>query len=159
MQERLEKTTEKGTTIKTLGGGSICTRYGNYRFSLGPTEENEFAEINCIGMDELTTEFRRYSLEEISQEYRNSCKEGKPEPVPKYTGGGKVGLLLGLKNPRLHPVLIKTLDSGVAVYKSPFKDVFGSCIIFAGPHKAFTKGNKNITNEVSLAIHHMATAE
>ena len=110
-------------------------------------------------MDELTTEFRRYSLEEISQEYRNSCKEGKPEPVPKYTGGGKVGLLLGLKNPRLHPVLIKTLDSGVAVYKSPFKDVFGSCIIFAGPHKAFTKGNKNITNEVSLAIYHMATAE
>ena len=159
VKERLEKTSEKETTIKTLGGGSICTRYGNYRFSLGPTEENEFAEINCIGMDELTTEFRKYSLEEISQEYRNSCKEGKPEPVPKYTGGGKVGLLLGLKNPRLHPVLIKTLDSGVAVYKSPFKDIFGSRIIFAGPHKAFTKGNKNITNEVSLAIHHMATAE
>ena len=67
--------------------------------------------------------------------------------------------MLGLKNPSLHPVLIKTLDSGVAVYKSPFKDVFGSCIIFAGPHKAFTKGNKNITNEVSLAIYHMATAE
>lgn len=43
------------------------------RFSLGPTEENEFAEINCIGMNELTTEFRRYNLEEISQEYRNSC--------------------------------------------------------------------------------------
>ena len=103
VKERLEKTSEKETTIKTLGGGSICTRYGNYRFSLGPTEENEFAEINCIGMDELTTEFRKYSLEEISQEYRNSCKEGKPEPVPKYTGGGESRTITRTKKPQVTP--------------------------------------------------------
>ena len=103
IKERLEKTSEKETTIKTIGGGSICTRYGNYRFSLGPTEENEFAEINCIGMNELTTEFRRYNLEEISQEYRNSCKEGKPLKLYQNMLGGKSRTISRTKKPQVAP--------------------------------------------------------
>ncbi len=46
-----------------------------------------------------------------------------------------------IKNTNLDPVLIKVLPSGVAVYLSPFKDVYGSRIIFAGPHKSFTRAN------------------
>ena len=59
--------------------------------------------------------------------------------LPKTVGGSKVHLLLGIKNTKIQPVLIKVLPSGVSVYLSPFKDVQGSRIIYAGPIKCFTR--------------------
>lgn len=35
--------------------------------------------------------------------------------------------------------MIKRLPSGIAVYGSPFKDVYGSRIIFAGQHRLFSE--------------------
>jgi len=49
-------------------------------------------------------------------------------------------------------VLIKVLPSGVAGYLSPFKDVYGSRLIFAGPHRSFTKGNDEKYSEMSNAV-------
>ena len=69
-------------------------------------------------------------------------------------GGSKVHLLLGIKNTNLDPVWIKTLPSGVAVYQSVFKDIWGSDLIFAGPHKTFTEVNKTSNiNHVIFGIH------
>ena len=56
----------------------------------------------------------------------------------KTVGGSKVHLLLGVKNTRIQPELIRVISSEVGVYLSPFKDVWGSRIIFAGPSKVFT---------------------
>jgi len=67
-------------------------------------------------------------------------------------GGSKVHLLLGIKNTNLDPVLIKVLPSGVAVYLSPFKDVYGSRLIFAGPHRSFTRRNDENYSEMSNAV-------
>ena len=66
-------------------------------------------------------------------------------------GGAKVHLLLGVKNTRIQPVFIKVLLSGVVVYLSPFKDVWGSRIIFAGPSKVFTRANKDQQRESNQA--------
>ena len=55
--------------------------------------------------------------------------------LPETVGGTEVHLLLGIKNTRIQPVLIRVLPSGMGVYLSPFKDVWGSRIIFAGPSK------------------------
>ena len=63
--------------------------------------------------------------------------------LPKTVGGTKVHLLLGVKNTLIQPVLIRVLPSGVGVYLSPFKDVGGSRIIFAGLSKVFTQANKD----------------
>ena len=57
-------------------------------------------------------------------------------------------MLLGIKNTNLDPVLIKVLPSGIAVYLSPFEDIYGSRLIFAGPHKSFTKGNDGKHSEM-----------
>ena len=57
-------------------------------------------------------------------------------------GDSDAHLLLGIKNTNLDPVWIKTLPSGVAVYRSVFRDIWGSNLIFAGPHKTFTNVNK-----------------
>ena len=58
--------------------------------------------------------------------------------MPKHVGGSRVHLLLGIKNTNLDPVMIKRLPSGIVVYRSPFIDIYGSRIIFAGPHKSFS---------------------
>ena len=68
--------------------------------------------------------------------------------------GSRVRLLLRIKNTNLDLVWIKILPSGVAVYQSVFKDILGSDLIFAGPHKSFFNGNKSSNaNNVVFGIH------
>ena len=76
---------------------------------------------------------------------------GWSDILPPKVGGSKVHLLIGIKNAKLTPILERVLDSGVAVFSSPFTDIFGSNKIFAGPHKCFTSGNKGLK---SHAVYH-----
>ena len=71
-------------------------------------------------------------MEEIGQELKSTANfTEKNYILPKTVGGTKVHLLLGVKNTHIQP-------SGVGVYLSPFKDVGGSRIKFAGRSKVFT---------------------
>ena len=95
---------------------------------MGPDEDNKFHELRCIGIEDITTEFRKYDLIDIIKEYKGTLNKDESNiPLPKYVGGGKVNLLIGIKNTNLVPILIKTLKSGVGVYKSPFRDILGFC--------------------------------
>ena len=88
-----------------------------------------------------TAGFGKYNLEEIGQEFRATATSTSTEMdycLPETVGGTKVHLLLGSKNTRIQPVLIRVLPSGVRVYLSPFKYVWSSRIIFAGQSKIFT---------------------
>ena len=58
-----------------------------------------------------------------------------------------------MKNTRIQPVLLWVLPSGVGVYLSPFKDVGGSRIIFAGPSKFFTEANKDQQRQTIHAVY------
>jgi len=136
-----------------VGGSKVRSNHGTFRFNLGPGERGEYHEVVCVGMDDVTGGFGTYDLKEICQEYLEQAKdEEKDLTLPEKVGGSKVHLLLGIKNTNLDPVLIKVLPSGVAVYLSPFKDVFGSRIIFAGPHKSFTRTNDEKYPEMSNAV-------
>ena len=157
VQENLQVISKKPTNLTVVGGTSIRTEYGTYRFALGPTDKDEFHEINCQGMDNVTTRFRKYDLQDICTEYNQHVSI--PEPLPKYAAGSEVHLLLGIKNTHLDPVLITILPSGVGVYRSPFKDIWGSRIIFAGPHASFTKANGNLRTDLSHAIFHAREQE
>ena len=69
-------------------------------------------------------------------------------------GCSKVYLLLEIKNTNLDLFWSKTLPRVVAVYQSVFKDIWGSDLIFAGPHRTFTNGNKTSNvNHVIFGIH------
>ena len=106
-------------------------------------------------MDSVTSKFNKYDLSDICSEFISLSNPNQPvPPLPKYVGGSKVHLLRRIKNTNLDPVWIKTLPSGVAVYQSVFKDIWGSDLIFAGPHKTFTNGNKtNNVNNIIFGIH------
>ena len=81
-------------------------------------------------MENVTDGFGEYNLKEIIQEYKETASLTELEYVlPETVGKTKVHLLLGIKNTRIQPTLLRVLPSGVGVYLSPFKDVWGSRII------------------------------
>ena len=81
--ENLEKYSSQATRITVVGGGSVCSEYGSYKFGLGPDKENKFHELKCIGIENVTSEFRKYDLLDIIEEYRGSVsKEEANLPMP-----------------------------------------------------------------------------
>ena len=148
-EEDLQQVSDTPTSLTVVGGKKVKSHHGTYRFNLGPGDRGEFHEIVCVGMDDVTAGFGSYDLSEISEEFKMTADETeKDEILPKQVGGSKVHLLLGIKNTNLDPVLIRRLPSGIAVYRSPFKDIYGSRIIFAGPHKSFSDVNQPMSNAV-----------
>ena len=101
------------------------------------------------------SKFNKYNLSYICSEFISlSDHNHSIPPLPKYVGGSEVHLLLGIKNTNLDPVWIKTFPSGVAVYQSVFKDIWGSDLVFAGSHKTFTNSNKTSNiNHIIFGIH------
>ena len=141
-KEGLLRISEKPTAISVVGGGHVKSSRSTYQFNMGPGAKGEYFEMNCIGMNSVTTKFREYDLSTIAKEYRRECGPDSQDVIlPEKIGGSKVHLLIGIKNMHLTPVLERILDSGVAVFISPFKDIYGSNRIFAGPHYSFTNGN------------------
>ena len=112
------------------------TEYGGFRFNLGPGEDGKHHEITDMGMESVTAGFGEYNLKDIAQEFKATGSPVEMDYVLFETvGETKVHLLLGIKNTGIQPVLIMVHSSGVGVYLGPFKDVWGSRIVFAGPKK------------------------
>ena len=105
-------------------------------------------------MESVISEFGEYGLEEVAKEFASSARELEKEYIlPKMVGGSKFHLLLGVKYTRIQPTLLRVLSLGIWVYLSPFKDVWGSRIIFAGPSKFFTQANQGQQRETVLAVY------
>ena len=66
--EGLLKISELPTSISVVGGGHIKSLRSSYQFNLGPGVNGEFFEMNCIGMNAVTTKFNEYNLTEIGKE-------------------------------------------------------------------------------------------
>ena len=149
-KENLEVLTQKPSEIHGAGGIKVVTEYGMYRLNLGPTEKGMFHELSCHGIDPITGTFDKHSFDQVNQETRQSELLPSDILLPSYAGGSKVHLLIGIKDAAAHPVLIDTLPSGLGVYRSPFKDIFGSRICYGGTHESFLK------NMTSNGNHHTA---
>ena len=107
-----------------------------------------------VRMGNVTAGFNEYNLKEIVQEFKDTASPIELEYVlPETVGGTKVHLLLGIKNTRIQPTLLKVLPSGDGVYLSLFKDVWGSRIIFAGPNKVFTQANREQQRDSNHAVY------
>ena len=148
-KEGLQRVSSNPTCLTVVGGNKVKSNHGTFRFNLGPGDNGEFHEVVCVGMSDVMASFGSYDLSEIAEEYRNQAdEEDKNVVLPERVGGSRVHLLLGIKNTNLDPVLVKVLSSGIAVYLSPFKDIYGSRIIFAGPHRSFTKSDNGLKTEM-----------
>ena len=54
---------------------------------------------------------------------------------------------------RIQAILLRVHLSKIGVYLSPFKDVWGSRIIFAGPNKVLTQDNKEQLRDSNHAVY------
>ena len=115
----------------------MSTKYGVYRAVLGPSITGEDRYLDCQGVSSIAGTLRKQSLKEVNKELRRSGLIDQHIPLPKHTAGGNVGVLVGIQDIQLDPVLIAVLPSGIGVYRCPFLDVWGSQIAFAGPHPSF----------------------
>ena len=150
--EKLEVISQKPSTLKVVGGEDVSTEYGTYKLTLGSNKSGKYHEIICHGMPQVTTSFNKYPLNEINQEVRsNTSIIDECEPLPAAVGGSVAHLLIGIKDVDLDPTHLATLTSGVGVYRSPFKDIYGSDICYAGPHPSFSKTNCFSGNQATLA--------
>ena len=117
----MQQISSNPTSLTVVGGNKVNSNHGTFRFNLGPGDNDEFHEIVCIGMSDVTAGFGSYDLSEIWEEYRDQVEPAEKDVLlPERVGGSKVHLLLGIKNNNLDPVLVKILPSGIAVYRSSF---------------------------------------
>ena len=133
---------DKTINIGTAGGGKMWSGYGTYAMNLGPNEDGEYYEITAQGMNKCTPNLPRYELKDINREVARSGQFQERPILPKYIGGDRAKLMLGVKNTAIEPYLLFNLPCGLGIYKSPLKDVFGSRICYGGPHSAFTEVNR-----------------
>ena len=54
IQEKLQLMSSKPKALEVIGGGSIMTEYGNFRFNLGPGENKKFHKITAVGLRKIT---------------------------------------------------------------------------------------------------------
>ena len=84
-----EISSSRPTSLTFVGGGSVKTKYGSYRFNLGPGAGGEYHEISCVGMNSVSSKFNKYDLSKICSEYiSQSDPNHSVLPLPKYGGGG-----------------------------------------------------------------------
>lgn len=134
---------DRPASLGVAGAGRIWTDYGRYSVYLGPTPVGKYHQITAQGISHVTEPFPHYDLAEVNKELKNSgYLPKKGLTLPKYIGGQRVNLLVGIKDTELEPQCLFQLPSGIGVYKSLFTDKFNSNICFGGPHNIFTSINK-----------------
>ena len=151
-QEDLCVLSQNPTTISGAGGNRISSGYGKYMLKLGSTDLG-WQHLTYHGMPEVTVKFPRYDLASINHEFQRVS--GINAPLPSFTGGAPVAMLIGIQNVALDPVRIGVLPSGVGVFQSPFRDIFSSNICYGGPHHTFMDANRAnhfTTSAVSLFV-------
>jgi hypothetical protein len=141
--------TQEQATVGVISGNKIWTGYGMYELYLGPTVEGKFYQLTCQGMKSITAGFPKYSLEEVNKEALEYADIHPSTPLPSYVGGDSIKLLIGLKNAELEPVCVLSLPSGIGLFKSVFKDVFGSVYCYGGPNRVFSDIHKKFGGNVN----------
>ena len=128
----------------TLGGVAGMTTkspYGVYRVKL-PRQNGEDASLTGACMGVITETFPSYPLQQIQKDIYSgyALTGGNPDNLPGLpaTVGGDTHLMIGMKYQRFIPEKIFQLPSGLAIYKSVFKNSDGSYGVCGGPHPVIT---------------------
>ena len=110
---------------------------GKYELVLGRGSHGEKYVLEVAGSRALTgcmmqADFRE-SFDEVREEARKLAAEGnavlgEEETLPKWVGGMKAGIIIGLSTPTLQPRIIMNLPNGLLVARSRLTDIHGSNI-------------------------------
>ena len=127
-----------------LGGvGGIVTtaEHGEYKVAL-PLSRGGEATFIGVCLDQITDTFPNYPLQgNVENDIHNAFRETEGDPatlpkLPKYVGGD-IDFMIGIGYNRYQPRMIFQMPSGLAIYKSFFKNADGGDGVVGGPHPTF----------------------
>ena len=117
-------------------GETVRSRVGQYQVKCTLSNQKQ-RTIDLQGIPDLKWDLADVNLDKVNHEVKNK----KLGVLPQKVEGGAVGIVVGIDEPELMPVFLYTMPSGVAVYRSVFRDKYGSDIVYGGCHKSFTEQN------------------
>ena len=71
----LQRILKNQSALGVIGGETITTESGNFRFNLGSGKDPICHEIRAIGIESVTSEFGEFGLEQIGKEFASSADE------------------------------------------------------------------------------------
>lgn len=133
-------------SFRVAGGGIVSTNNPLYECTLGPDIKGNYHTFSLLGMEKISEKLPNVDLQEMGKEFRCNQKSSplSKESLPVSIGGSDIKLIIGIRQSLLFPTLIMVLDSGLQVWRSQFQDIFGSSIIFAGPHWSIKNAYKSV---------------
>ena len=151
----------KPATINVAGGGEISTEHGEYMAVLGPSQDGLYHRVRCQAVEQITRPLPLVELDDIAEEARMVLPPSTR--LPSKIGGDEVKLIIGIGQTRLAPRMTHSLPSGICIFESKIKDIFGSQICFGGPHQAFTRAYQKLginlqANYLQVLLKEIATA-
>jgi hypothetical protein len=137
-------------SFNVAGGGSVRSSYSQFSAILGPDVNGNIHNIECQAVDQITGTFPTFRLDDVITEAKATI--GSHHVFPQEIGGAPVKLLIGIRSTQLAPVLKFTLPSGLCVYDSKFRDVYGATLCFGGPHEVFTRAYRQAGYRVTFGM-------
>ena len=131
---------DKCVSIGVVGGGQVWTEYGQYACILGPDANSQYHQVECQGLERITSFVPEVDLRPLAQEAAPTFYNGNQLRYPQSIGGDRVRLLLGIRSTALAPRLHYALPNGLGIYVSALLDINGSNVCYGGTHEVFSQG-------------------
>ncbi len=96
--------------FSVAGSGHVDSDCGQYAAVLGPDIKGNFHDIECQGVETITTLFPQFDLEPL-HEMASRAIGGHPM-LPPHIGGSEVKMLIGIRSTQLAPRLVVMLPAG-----------------------------------------------
>ncbi len=129
------------TKLSGVGGIQLETPHGIYRVAL-PLSDGKDAVLTGVSLDKITETFPMYPLqgqveEDIRVAFHGDGGNVRKLPYLPASVGGDIAFMFGAQYNRYFPKEIFRLPSGLAIYKSRFKNPDGTDGVVGGIHRVF----------------------
>ena len=108
----METLSSRPKVMTVAGRHKLITKFGSFRVEMGPLITGGDRFLDCQGVNSIAGSLKKQSLYHVNEELRETGLFDPTVPLPKHTGGGDVGILVGIQDVQLDPVLIGVLPSG-----------------------------------------------
>ena len=130
-------------TLGGLGNAQITSSHGTYQVKL-PLFNGNDAVLSGVCLDQITVEFPKYLLKgQVEADVRSGyISNGKdPKYLPKLPAFVRchTDFMIRAKYLQYYPEKVFQLLSGLAIYKSWFKNADGTRGVIGSPHRVFTE--------------------
>ena len=141
--KRASKELSGPVTLGGVGNAQITSSHWTYQTKL-PIFNGNDSVLSGLYLDQVTVEFSKYYLKgqleaDVRRGYISNGKDLKYFPKLPVFVGGYTDFIIGVKYLGFYPEKVFQLPSGIAIYKSWFRNADGTRSVIGGPHRVFNE--------------------